>query len=63
MGPGISSFLEFIPAADIAGTKFRSFNVMAFVYFFIWVGIFFWYLLVFEGYDKEKGSMQKLKEM
>lgn len=39
LGPGISSFLEYIPEMDILGTEFRSYNAFTF-FFFIVVVVF-----------------------
>lgn len=63
LGPGISSFLEFIPSGKIGATYVESFNIFSFVFFFLWICVLIAFILVFQGHDKQKGSEEKLKQI
>ena len=52
LGPGLSSFLEFIPSGKIGSTDIVKHNVLAFFFVIVWGIAAILFFIFFKGYNK-----------
>ncbi len=55
-GPGLSSILIYVPPRWIGPTYLAEFNILAFVFIFIWTFIFLIFVIFFKGSDKKESA-------
>lgn len=61
LGPGLSSFLEFIPEGHIGATDLVKHNILSFFFIIIWGVAIILFFIFFKGHNKK--SDQNIKKM
>lgn len=61
LGPGISSFLEYIPSFKFLGTDFRTYNAFSFVFSIISILYFIFFMIAFEDIPESRPKEEKKK--